>query len=60
MDVVDVDEKEERAQDSALVDSKEHRAGVRKCSVNKDAGCGPVERTQTSYGGYPGSQSQTS
>ena len=32
MDVVNVDEKEERIQDSALGDSREDRAGVRKLS----------------------------
>ena len=36
MDVVNVDEKEEMTQDSALRDSREDRAGVGKCAVNKN------------------------
>ena len=36
MDVVDVDKKEERTQDNALVDSREDRVGVGKCAVKKD------------------------
>ena len=36
MDVVNVDKKEERSQDSALGDSREDRARVRKCAINKD------------------------
>ena len=37
MDVVNVDKEEERAQDSALGDSRENRAGVGKCATNKDS-----------------------
>ena len=36
MDVVNVDEKEERTQDSTLWDSREDRAGVGKYAVNKN------------------------
>ena len=36
MDVVDVDKEEEGTQDSALGDSREDRARVGKCAVNKD------------------------
>ena len=36
VDVVDVDKEEEGTQDSALGDSREDRAGVGKCAVNKD------------------------
>ena len=36
VDVINVDKKEEGTQDSALGDSREDRAGVGKCAVNKD------------------------